>query len=115
MSEEQKTLEGISAPDNYHDLARGFPDREAAVAAIDGFWKEFYELRNKWRLPDVYVIFRLVIGDGETMTALSAGCSLYNEPMTAWAYGYEQAEREAAIAKLAGHGRKMSGKLRKDK
>ncbi len=47
---------GINDADNYRKLSEPFPTAKAAKEAIEAFWKEFYELRNKYRLRDVHCI-----------------------------------------------------------
>lgn len=99
---EQKTF---TDQDNYHKLSEPFESPEAAENAFAAFWDEFYELRNKHKLPDVYVIAAIAIRypDGETgsvMASLHAGDELRREPMVAWAYGRESALRQERLAKL---------------
>lgn len=94
----------IRDEDNYRELSKPFPSTEDAQKALEGFWDEFYALRNKWRLADVYVIFKLGVvtpdGEGQICTSMSAGSSMNHEPMTAWAFGYEQRQRQEAIAAI---------------
>lgn len=98
MSKAQSTF---IDPDNYYDLSRPYDTQEAASTAIEAFWNEFYELRNKHRIADAYVIIRVPVKElGPVMTTLHAGCDLVSEQMTAWAYGREGADRQAAVAKV---------------
>lgn len=92
-------------PGNYRKLSdpRTIADTDAALSA---FWDEFYELRNKHGLPDVYVVFRLPVIDdrgeeGVAMTRMTAGSEVYAESMIAWAFGMETAVRQERIAGLA--------------
>jgi hypothetical protein len=88
-------------PDNYYDLSKPFESQEAASEAIEAFWNDFYDLRNKHRITDAYLIIRLPVKDiGPVMTTLHAGDSLMSEQMTAWAMGREASDRQAAIAKI---------------
>jgi len=70
----------------------------------DEFFREFYELRNKHKIPDAYVIIRMWVqaedGDceGEMMAVMHAGSELNRERMVAWALGMEQTERQRRIA-----------------
>lgn len=88
-------------PDNYYELSKPFETQESASEAIQAFWEEFYELRNKHRMADAYVIVRVLVKEvGPVMTTLHAGDSLMGEQMTAWAFGREGADRQAAISKI---------------
>lgn len=99
---EQKTF---IAPDTYRELNKPFPSAEAADAAIEAFWGEFYELRVKHKLPDVLVVIRanVVCEDGEesdAIVSMHAGSTLHKESMAAWAFGRAQLERQQAIGKM---------------
>lgn len=103
MAKEKKQQSMID-PDNYHALNQAVEMAEAEKR-LEAFWDDFYELRNKHKIPDVYVIFRIpVVGTGDIFTSHAAGCTLYNEPMTAWAFGREQSDRQHAIAALTKQG-----------
>jgi len=79
---------------------------EQAQADWEAFCNAVYDLRVKHRIPDVYMLARMAIqyeegGEGQAMTRAHFGDDLYAEPMTAWAFGYEQAQRQERIASLA--------------
>lgn len=100
----QRSLEGISDPDNYFSLNVA-TTMEEAEAKLSEFWDEFYELRKKHQIPDAYVIVRVPIKEtGDIYTSFHCGCSLHAEPMTAWAFGREQSDRQARIADLTKRG-----------
>ena len=100
MSEETKTL---FAPANYQEMSQPFPDLDAANVAINGFWDDFYALRNKYRLADVHVVIRVPVACTEgdhaphAMITMHAGDSMHAESMCAYAFGQASAERQAAI------------------
>jgi hypothetical protein len=78
---------------------------EQANADWTAFAGELYELRVKHRIADVYVIARMPIqyDDGdEAPQNVSAhfGDVLNREPMTAWAVGFESANRQAMIREV---------------
>jgi hypothetical protein len=98
----------VNDPVNYHELNKGFPTQEEAQAAINGFWDEFYALRNKYRLADVSVVVRVPIQDqsegvGDCLLTLHAGSELHEESMLAWAYGQAAQRRQDRLLRLVGH------------
>lgn len=97
---EEKKQKSIMDTENYAELSKPFESVEAAEKALNDFWNEFYELRNKYKIPDVYSIVRFETPNGQMMTKLHAGNGLYAESMTAWAFGHEQATRQESIAKI---------------
>ena len=102
-------LPGFNNPGNYAELSKPFASSEESDKALDGFWQEFYELRNKYRLRDVSVLigFDIAYEDGQigqVLSCLHAGCTLQILPMVAHAYGRYQREHEEMIAKLVSGG-----------
>jgi hypothetical protein len=98
--------------DNYYDLLRPYESQEAAQEAMEAFWNDFYELRNKHRIADAYVILQAPVKSiGPVMLSMHAGNDLMAENMTAWAYGREQADRQARTAQI--YDRAMTGLTRK--
>jgi hypothetical protein len=88
---------------------------EKANEALGKFCDELAELRKKHKMPDVYTIIHAsYIGeDGQEKQFLlpaQMGDALKAEGMTAWAYGYEQAERKARIDDAFSQAMKKSGK-----
>ena len=105
--EEQKSLPGVAVrdEDNYRKLSEPFPSFDAANEALEAFFKDLREVRNKHKMTDVYVIIsgsaRTASGEeGEFVTSQHHGSSLKSESMVAWALGTEQTRRQEAIAKM---------------
>jgi hypothetical protein len=101
---EQKTSDGISDPGNYRKLSEPV-SLEDAEKRLSAFWTELYDLRNKHGIQDAYTVVMLTVatedGDDETVfTSMHCGNELNREPMTAWALGQEQANRQERIIKL---------------
>lgn len=96
---------------NYHEMSKPLESFDAANAAINGFWDEFYALRNKYRLPDIHIIIRLVVedgnGGGDVMVSMHAGNSMNEEAMTAWALGQAQVRRQENIIRIASEGKEI--------
>lgn len=106
MADKQKT---ILDQENYYQLSKPFDSPAEAEAAVEAFWQELYALRNKHKLPDVYVILAIPIryedGDvGNVMARLHAGDELRAESMVAWAFGREGAMRQERTAKIEAMG-----------
>lgn len=99
-SKAQKEQRGIWSPENYHEVSKPFESVEAAAKAIDDFFEEFYELRNKHRISDVYAIARVLTPDGERTARMMAGNEYYAETLTAWAFGFEQSQRQERIWRI---------------
>lgn len=92
-------------------------------AQCDADWAAFaevvYAARVKFRIPNVLVIAKLnvVLDDGEEgiyHARLLCGSSLEAEALAAWGYGYEQAERQKLISKIAAQGGGRSKGERKE-
>lgn len=97
-------------PANYRKMADPFSSIEDASDAIDSFWRELYELRNKHRIRDVHLILEcdVVRNDGsEGTTILSGHIGDENkaEIMVGFAFGQVQADRQDRVAKT------MAGKF----
>jgi hypothetical protein len=94
---------------NYRRLSEPFSSFDEVDDALLGFTKELREIRNKYRLRDVYVVISgSAIGeDGverEWIVSQMHGDGLRAETMAAWAYGQESARHAEAIAELVGAG-----------
>ena len=99
-----KKQTSIIAPDTYYELNQP-ASHEESQKRLDAFWEDFYELRCKHKLPDIYAIFRVPIaGEGDCFISHQIGNPLFAEPMTAWAFGREQSDRQARIMKLTDQG-----------
>jgi hypothetical protein len=92
-------------PENYYQMSEPFESSQQADEALSNFFKELGELRKKHKMRDVFV----VVFDstkyedgiiGEFMTTHQYGSSLNGLPMTAYAYGQEQATHKERINKL---------------
>lgn len=111
------TPQGKNDPANYRKLAEPFPDSESANGAINAFWEELYELRNKHRLANLHVTISVNVaypeGEVPVMVTLHMGDALQALPMAAWAFGHEKASHEdvitAALAQSLRAGRKRKG------
>lgn len=95
----------ISDPANYRKLSEPFESPDAADAAIQAFWKEFYELRNKHRIADATVVVRTIYAtnDGDEavgLLAMHAGSWIHQESMSAFAYGQAVSDRQQQIGKM---------------
>ena len=76
-----------------------------AELAVKEFWTGLYDLRNKTGICNVYAVLQLIVADetgqeGEIFTSMHCGNEMMREPMTAWAFGQEQAKRQEKIAEL---------------
>jgi hypothetical protein len=95
---------GKKNPDNYRKLCEPFESMAAVEKAITAFWEEFYELRNKHKIPDVLVVWRVPAYDAEgeegiVTSKLYCGNSDHAEGMAAMAYGQCAVERQERTAK----------------
>lgn len=95
-----ETQQGIFAPETYRELCKPFTDADEAEKSLEAFFDELYELRCKHHITDVHVIVRMPIADSAVMTSFHLGNELLCEPMTAWAFGYEQSQRQSRINKI---------------
>ncbi len=99
------TIEGgKNDPQNYRTLNVAAPIA-TVEQRINDFYEEFYTLRNKYQLPNVYVIVRANVlyeggEEGVVTSRLMAGFEANAEEMTAWALGYEQSQRQERIARI---------------
>lgn len=117
---EQKTF--IDA-DNYQRCCAPFETGDEANAALEAFWSDFYDLRNKHRIADVLITFRVQVRqqDGqvaELFGSMMAGSELYQEALAAWSLGKASADRQAMIGRMVAQTVNASGgisKLRRGK
>lgn len=104
MSKEQKTFTGISDPENCRKLNEPVAI-EHAEKALNEFFEEFYDLRNKHGIANAYCIAQVNVltadgSEGEVIASMHAGNELVRESLAAWALGKEQSLRQQRIAKL---------------
>ena len=91
--------------DLYRRLNVPFSNAMAANAAIGKFRDGVSALREKYAIPDVYVILAVTYmsDDGKEARAITShglGDAMYSEAMVAFALGQEQATRRQHINKL---------------
>jgi hypothetical protein len=119
MAKEDKTLFPTSAPATYREMNQPFAGPEAAEAAVNGFYRELYDLRVKHRLADVYVAIRVPVDYGDSEGVVHAGAHIGDpflaEAMTAWAFGYEQSQRQERTAEILSDSIKAVSKLKSRK
>jgi hypothetical protein len=77
---------------------------EQAQQDWEAFCQAVYDLRVKHRIPDLYLVARMVLqyeeGEGQALTRAHFGDELQAEQMVAWALGYEQCQRQERIASV---------------
>lgn len=100
----KETQKGIFASDNYLDLCKPFPSASEADSAIEAFYSDLYELRNKHRMTDVHVMIRLPVEGHFVQTCFHFGDELLAEPMAAWNYGYQGAQRQIRMGQIVERG-----------
>lgn len=90
--------EPIRDPDNYAAMSVPFGSSQAAQDAIEAFWAECYELRNKHRIADLVLIYCLPLPEGRSLISLSSmGNSEKVLPMVARTFGHLKANAIAEI------------------
>lgn len=112
MSDEQKQFNGIQAPANYRKLCEPISQADAEKNTT-AFFEEFYELRNKHGIADAYCIVKIPVKvedvEGEIVLSMHCGNELSRESMAAWAFGYEQSQRQIRIAELLAQSKSIKG------
>lgn len=68
-------------PALYRELSQPFANLEAANAALEGFAKEFEELRKKHRIPDVVCIVEMNIADQDGEEYLQTASIQFGDPL----------------------------------
>lgn len=106
-------------PTLYRKLNIPFASIEEANAATEGFADDLRAIREKWKIPDVYCVARIIATDeegneGDSFIRLHNGSTFYALPMVAYAYGLEQAEAESNIHRLVRSAVKTAVKKLKD-
>lgn len=78
--------------------------QQQAAQDWDAFCEELYELRRKHRIAELYTVGQQPIVDqeneGVVHGAAHFGDQTKREAIAAWAFGFESAQRQAAIAKI---------------
>ena len=86
----------------YREASRPHESPEAGAAAVAEFLSELAELRVKYAIRDLYVIFHVSLIDPSGAENISGGTAGFGaqevfESMTARAFGVERARRDARI------------------
>ena len=95
----------INDPENYYKMAEPFENEEKANEALAGFYKDFSELRKKYKIRDVLIVTSDSIKNkdgevGEFMQHSSYGNSLNTISLAAYAFGHAKAEMIEKQSKL---------------
>lgn len=90
---------------NYRKLSEPMATSQEADAALEAFWEELYELRNKHRITDVSIVFRVnyLADDGQEASVTSTahyGDVNNHEAMMAFGLGQAAAERQERVGKM---------------
>ena len=106
MSDKQKALISDDSEDErqrrYTECRRGFATMDECNSEFAAFQEAVKELRYKHRIAEVHVTCQLTLQDGgEFFSDFHFGSWLHMEPMTAWAFGRAQAERQEEMIELA--------------
>lgn len=105
MATQRNLLDGEANLANYREMSKPHESNDALNDAILAFYKEVYELRNKYKLQDVFVIVMAgSLVDGEEQVGMSryhAGDVANSLKMAAWAFGAEQELHESLIGRLS--------------
>lgn len=109
MSDE-KYLKGIANdPARYRRLSIPFQNIEVANEAMDGFMSELNELREKYKIPDIYCVMEAncLLGseegeEGSVIAVQHLGDFMKSERLAAYALGHEQMRRQKLIASILG-------------
>lgn len=91
--------------DNYYKMSEPFESADKANEAVGKFRDELDELRKKYKIRDILLVFydSVRYEDGtvaEFMSTAHFGNSLNCLPMAAYVYGQEQAEHRERINKM---------------
>lgn len=107
MSEEHKKPGGEFEPNpaRYRKAAEPHASPEAASEAVEAFFDEVAELRVKYKIRDLLMVYGLCFTERDGSKTTSLGVSGFGnqtlwESMAAFAYGREKAARETRIRQL---------------
>lgn len=94
--QKQMTLGDASV---FQEMAVPFETDDQANEALQGFWKELYELRCKYKLANVAVIVKDSVRSDEACFIWSGHCGneLEQESMAAWFLGHASSRRQEII------------------
>lgn len=107
MAEKQKTLPGGFEPnaDRYREASKPHGSPEAADKAIRAFYDAIGELREKYHVKDLVLVYGIAVveADGEEHNAMGVsgfGTQTLWEAMAAFAYGTYRKQREVMMRGL---------------
>lgn len=105
--EKQQSLGGEFREDEarYRQCSEPHESPEAAQKAIEEFYAELAELRVKYRVRDLYLIYNVAITEEDGTDTVASGVTGFGtqslwESMAACAYGIEKQKKEETIRKL---------------
>ncbi|HXP52144.1 MAG TPA: hypothetical protein VN922_19465 [Bacteroidia bacterium] len=90
---------------NYHELSKPFESEEQANEKLNAFFDEIYELRKKYKVPDVLITIKAdVMGEEGSASSFfsshSYGAAANALSMAAYTYGVIDKTAKDAIGKL---------------
>lgn len=92
-------------PKQYQKCATPFPTVQEADAAVQAFWDEVYELRNKHGIANIsFVIYDEIAESGPFFICNHIGDSFKQEPMAAFLFGQAGAARQKLVREMAESG-----------
>lgn len=91
-------------PKLYRKLCEPYESPAAAGEALEKFWDEVYELRAKYKIPDMLIVMSFAVQEDngeetDRMGMLYAGDNLKKEAIAAFAHGRATSEREQIIGR----------------
>lgn len=99
---------------NYRKCLEPFVSPEEANNELEAFWNEFYELRNKYGIPDMLVtlMFSIATEDDEVqhLAMFSCGSDMNVERMAAYAHGRASAQAKELMGRYLSMCNKAKGK-----
>lgn len=90
----------ITNPSLYRDLDKPFESPASANVAVQAFWDDVYALREKHRIPDILMVMRVPLDEGDSFVMMTAGNQLYAESMAAFGFGQATADRQQMISRV---------------
>lgn len=95
-------------PANYAKMLEPYASNEEASAAYAAFFEELYELRNKYRIPDLFYVAEMMVsfekGTGSAMLSGHIGNPSRKPMLAAFGYGEAKAEHDADLLMLQTEG-----------
>lgn len=80
---------------------------EEAEKAVRALYAEIAELRVKYKIKDLYIVYNVALTEKDGSESVASGMTGFGdqalfEPMAACAYGYEKRKREEVIRQMLG-------------